>query len=254
MTKSIIIASAVLAAMPSIAGDLQYDQKAADQAAILQSIEAEATVCMHDYEFMYLQMGERDSQKIVTRAVKACGGPLLAHLTKTMQWTNEAAAVYLLDMADDELRMIPGVTGNTPSVPSKPKPGISAEVAQSSTQPQRFPVTAGFVPIDDGSFHVVILTTDSVGASPVAKYCGANWRYGLIQSQDRSPMRNNAIITNPTGCWVASGANPETSSITFRYFDMSLGAVREFLIDPKRMTKFTYEWRTERLFPPTSER
>ena len=76
--------------------------------------------------------------------------------------------------------------------------------ANAKDQPARFPVGAGLVPIDDGSFHVVVLMPDTVGSPPIPVYCGANWSLGLIQTQFKSPAQNNAIVTNPTGCWLSS--------------------------------------------------
>lgn len=121
--------------------------------------------------------------------------------------------------------------------------------AQTVSSPARFTVASGFIPIDDGSFHVVVLTNDSVGEMPAPNFCGSNWSFGLIQSQYRSVNHNNALITNPTGCWAASGSDPKISHISFRYMDLQSGVVREFKIDPKRLRRFIYEWRTEKLFP-----
>lgn len=125
----------------------------------------------------------------------------------------------------------------------------TSAVAQQNESPARFPVLAGFVPTHDGAYRVVILSFDSVGANPTQKYCGPGWSYGMIQMLDRSTLHNNALTTNPSGCWAASGSDINSSQITFRIFSLTAGSVQEFKIDPKLLKKYLYEWRSERLLP-----
>jgi hypothetical protein len=125
-------------------------------------------------------------------------------------------------------------------------------VGNAAEQPDRFPVAARFVPIDDSSYRVVILTQDSSSPAPkgyLPKYCGEGWNVGFIQAEFKDNSKAGALVTNPSGCWAASGSNPHKDTITFRYLSISTGTVREFTIEPSRMRRMLYEWRTERLFP-----
>lgn len=126
--------------------------------------------------------------------------------------------------------------------------------AASERSPDRFFVVAGFVPIDDGSLHVVLLMNDPVGLGQYPKYCGQDWSVGFVQSQYKNPLHHNVIETNPSGCWTALGQNPDKVTIIFRYFDITSSSIREFKIEAKRMHKMLYEWRTERIFPLSEER
>ncbi|MGU2444442.1 hypothetical protein ACTXHA_28915 [Burkholderia cenocepacia] len=117
----------------------------------------------------------------------------------------------------------------------------STAIAQES--PDRFPVKAGFLPISDGSYHVVLLTNDS----SIEKYCQPNWHVGLIQTQFKTPK--GPVVGN-VGCW---GHTASSQSISFRYFDIAQGGVREFQLDASKMMPMVYEWRTERLFPQASQ-
>ncbi|MDN8047596.1 hypothetical protein QZN20_09940 [Burkholderia multivorans] len=116
---------------------------------------------------------------------------------------------------------------------------VAASSASADGSGDRFPVRAGFVPISDGSYHVVILTQDAADAT----YCAAGWHAGLIQTQVKSA--NGPIVSN-VGCWGSAQASQTDS---FRYFDLTAGSVKEFPIDARKMLPMTYEWRTERLFP-----
>jgi hypothetical protein len=116
---------------------------------------------------------------------------------------------------------------------------VAASSASADGSGDRFPVRAGFVPISDGSYHVVILTQDAADAT----YCAAGWHAGLIQTQAKS--LKGPIVAN-VGCW---GDAQSPQSISFRYFDLAAGGVKEFSIDGGKMMPMTYEWRTERLFP-----
>jgi hypothetical protein len=112
-------------------------------------------------------------------------------------------------------------------------------------EPDRFSVAAGFVPTDDGSYHVVILMSDAITLS----YCGAGWSAGVVQTEFKDASKVGGVTTNPSGCWAASSSDPSKTTITFRYFEISDGKVKQFKIDPSQMHRMIYEWRTERLFP-----
>jgi hypothetical protein len=124
-----------------------------------------------------------------------------------------------------------------------------ASFAQGQASPAQFLVSAGFVKIADGSYKVVLLMDDQVGNPPRPNFCGVSWNIGMIQAQQRSSIHNNALITNPAGCWSATSSDPKTSIITFRYFDLSDGKAKEFKAEANRFMRYTYEWRTERLLP-----
>lgn len=110
-------------------------------------------------------------------------------------------------------------------------------------QQPRIPVVAGFLPIDDGSFHVVILLNDPANLP----FRGAHWNVGLIQTESKGA--NAGAVTNPTGCWTSTGVTQGTDTIQFRYMSPTDGAVREFGIEPIQLHRMIYEWHTERLYP-----
>jgi hypothetical protein len=114
-------------------------------------------------------------------------------------------------------------------------------------EPERFSVRAGFVPIDDGSYHVVILTDVKSNGFPT--FCGPGWSGGMILTEAKDAFRPQSIVTNPAGCWSATNSDPK-GTLTFRYLDLSNGSsVKEFKIDASMTRRMIYEWRTERLFP-----
>lgn len=124
---------------------------------------------------------------------------------------------------------------------------FSTSFAQNSSSPPQFSVGAGLVKIADGSYKVVLLMDDEVGNPPRPNYCEVGWNLGIIQAQHRSGIHNNALITNPSGCWSATSSDPQTSVITFRYLDLADGKVKEFKAEAKGFRRYMYEWRTERL-------
>lgn len=116
---------------------------------------------------------------------------------------------------------------------------LATNAASSDNQPDRFPVLAGQIIIDDGSLHTVVLLDNK---ADFLNYC-AGYRVAFIQSENEK--------TNPSGCWLPAGAPPLSRLINFRYTNIKTGKYHEFYIYPSQMERKIYEWRTERLFPIT---
>lgn len=111
-----------------------------------------------------------------------------------------------------------------------------------ATQPAVISVQAGFVPIADGSYHVVILANDQAASD----YCGAEWKAGLLQAEFEDPTPpKRGPLTNPSGCWTNTGSG----TVSFKYFDFMTGAVRQFTIPKASLRPMRYGWRTQRLYP-----
>jgi len=124
-----------------------------------------------------------------------------------------------------------------------------ATSALAEGQASRFPVRAGVVTIDDGSNHFIILTDNKVGSVPT--YCESGSSFGLIQTEMKIVNQGggSSIKTNPSGCWLTVQPGSTKTQIRFRYFNLAEAKVKEFMIDPARMSRMIYEWRTEKLFP-----
>jgi hypothetical protein len=112
---------------------------------------------------------------------------------------------------------------------------------------ERIPVRAGFLPIDDGSYHVVILTDEK---NNLVAFCPTGWSEGYIHAQIRN--KNQPGAYSNVGCWIASSTDPQKAVIKFRYMGIPDLSVREFNFSAAKVQRMVFEWRTERLFPSPS--
>lgn len=113
----------------------------------------------------------------------------------------------------------------------------SLTCAYAQTTPERFPVQVAQTQIDDGSIRTVLLLKDS---GSFLNYCPKG-KVGFIQYAGQ--------MTNPSGCWMNPGPDGHPTRVLFRYMDIKVGQLREFLIDPAAISTRIYEWRTERILP-----
>ena len=115
----------------------------------------------------------------------------------------------------------------------------STSALQAQGGPERLPVRAAFAPIDDGSYHVVLLIDDGHPCD-IKK---TSSRVALVMNQFKNP---NGVFVSSIGCWDSSATdvvtvtyeNPSTANPTHS-FNLALSSTR----------KMIWEWRTERLFP-----
>lgn len=115
----VAFAVAVGLAAHVFAGDIQFDQKAADKAASFRKVELQTRVCMHEAVRAQLQLGIRDSGQIIVFAIQTCGTQITGFLkdgwdAKMPHPTNEAIVERLYDMALKELRAVPGLSISIP--------------------------------------------------------------------------------------------------------------------------------------------
>lgn len=124
----------------SVAGELEYDQGAADKAATIRSLEIRTRFCLNESVKVMLRQGQRDSGQIIEFAARSCGSALSKFLTAgygTKPMSGETAGAYIRTLAESELRGISGVSGFD-SVPreknSNDTPADNSETVQLGSQ------------------------------------------------------------------------------------------------------------------------
>lgn len=112
MNKWVTIAVAFLIVIPSVADDIKYDQKSADEAAIFRDIEVKTRVCLSDSERIVIRQGLRDRDAIIKFAMRSCSFPLSKFLSAgygTKQVSAEVAVTYIKTLAQAELKEITSI-------------------------------------------------------------------------------------------------------------------------------------------------
>jgi hypothetical protein len=109
-------------------------------------------------------------------------------------------------------------------------------------------VKVWYGPIDDGSYHGVILLDahcdlDRTLGNQVPKLA-------IIMHQFKRP--DGVVVNNPGACWGASGKD----AIIVKYMDPSAQPaqfVKQFQIDAASAHPMIWEWRTDKLFAPSAK-
>jgi len=121
--------------------------------------------------------------------------------------------------------------------------GVANATTARADTPELVPVRVAFAPIDDGSYHVVVLIEDhkSCNLGPGTEHS----QVVLIKDQFKNP--NGAFVAS-MGCWEVSGdivtvkyMNPSTATLWHK-FNIKFSATQEMI----------WKWQTDSLFPQGS--
>jgi len=124
---------------------------------------------------------------------------------------------------------------------------FAAQPLYSLESPDRIPALVSFAPIDDGSYHVVLLIDDGQPCgAPHAEdgvvYEGNSSRLALIMHQGKVPSGGYGIAL---GCWSSAGVSKGTVS----YMDPATTTLwHHFHVDMAITRQMIWDWKTERLF------
>jgi hypothetical protein len=114
--------------------------------------------------------------------------------------------------------------------------GVSAPHAQGG--PDRIPVRVAFAPIDDGSYHVVLLVDDGHPCD----IKNVSSRVALVMNQFKNP---SGVFVSSMGCWDSSAIDV----ITVTYENPStVNPTHSFKLALNTTHKMVWEWKTDRLF------
>ena len=106
--------------------------------------------------------------------------------------------------------------------------------------PERILARVAFAPVDDGSYHVVVLIEDNkpCNMGPGTERSQA----ALIKDQFKNP---NGVFVANMGCWEVSG-----DMVTVKYMDPSTATLwHQFNIKLSATQEMIWKWQTDSLFP-----
>ena len=127
--------------------------------------------------------------------------------------------------------------------------GLLSGVADATTAradtptPELVPVRVAFAPIDDGSYHVVMLINDNkpCNMGPGTEHS----QVVIIKDHFKNP---NGVFVASIGCWEVSG-----DTVTVKYMNASTNTLwHKFDIRFSATQQMIWKWQTDSLFPQGS--
>jgi len=109
--------------------------------------------------------------------------------------------------------------------------------------PELIPVRVAFVPIDDASYHTVVLVDDGKPCPTPHEVQGPTAHYGFVMNQFKNPQ---GAWVEAMGCWDSDA----DATVKVEYMDASTSILwHHFTFRMAEARRMTWDWRRDRFTP-----